>query len=278
MLSAHMKRPAVAIGCEVPFLSKNALDSSSFDLTAALLLQELLRTYDFVGVGVVILTAAGRLLQCNATAERTLAEHDGIDLAPSGLLRLGLRNSTLTQALAKPLRETETLGAGEPQPLAILAVPRPSGKRPLTVLAGPCHMTSMPPDRNAETLLFMIDPEVSRKGLEQYARQVFGLTPAETDLAALLLQGKSLAECCEQMEIRRPTAASHLRRLFHKTKTKTQCQLVSVLFRRCGILCSEMRANSSPTAKLHLVTRSAGHSSPSTVQKVIQTHSFGGRH
>ena len=279
MLSVQTKRHIGPLSFKSPFRSGAASDFNTSSFTAAFLQQELLRTYDFVGVGVAIMTAEGRLLHHNATAERILAEHDGIELASSGSLRLGLRNASVTQAIAKCSRGSETPGVGHPQPLAILAVPRPSGKRPLTVLAGPYNMAPMLVDQDAAAvLLFIIDPELSRKGMDQYARQVFGLTPAETDLASLLLRGKSLVECCEQMEIRRPTAATHLRRLFHKTNTKTQSQLVSLLFRRCGMLCSATRSNNDALSTLHLVSRASEPLSRATTQKVVQPHSFGGRH
>ena len=210
------------------------------DLTVGFLLQEMLQAFDLVGVGLGIVDSEGRLLHCNAVAEDILAKRDGLEMTPSRILRTGPRTGAITSGLFEQLRDFDASDVREPEQVAILGVPRPSGKRPLTLLvrfsAKSPTLAGLP---SSPTLIFIIDPEVPMKGMEKHVRQVYGLTAAETELATLLMHGNSLAECCHQMGIRRPTAASHLRQLFNKTQARTQSQLVSVLFRRFGLLRSE---------------------------------------
>jgi len=211
----------------------------------------MLRAFDLVGVGLGIVDSDGRVLNCNAMAEEILAKRDGLEMTPSRVLRIGPRNSAITHGLFEQLPHADVPDSREREQVAILAVPRPSGKRPLTLLARFCGKPPTRPDfRGTPTLVFIVDAEVPMKGMDNHVRQVYGLTAAETELASLLMQGNSLAECCHEMGIRRPTAASHLQQLFNKTQARTQSQLVSVLFRRFGLLRSEVGSQKPHAAAL----------------------------
>jgi DNA-binding CsgD family transcriptional regulator len=228
-----------------------SLAGSASDLTVGFLLEEMLQAFDLVGAGLGIVDLDGRLLHSNALAEEILARRDGLEMTPSRILRTGPRNGAITHGLFEQLADADAPDAREREQVAIVAVPRPSGKRPLTLLVRFLAKSSSRPDPSGPlTLVFMIDPEVPVKGIEKHVRQVYGLTPAETELATLLMQGDSLAECCRQMGIRRPTAASHLRQLFNKTEARTQSQLVSVLFRRFGLFRSEVGPRKPDVAAL----------------------------
>ena len=60
---------------------------------------------------------------------------------------------------------------------------------------------------------------------------LFGFTPAESRLAVLLINGKSVIECAEEIGIRISTAREQLSNLFAKTQTSRQPELVSMLSR-----------------------------------------------
>jgi DNA-binding CsgD family transcriptional regulator len=260
-------------GGPIQFGGARGVESASLprntpNLTVGFLLEEMLQAFDLVGVGLGMVDAEGRLLYSNAVAEEILAKRDGLEVTPSRRLRTGPRNGAITHGVFDRLQDAGAPDVREREQVAILAVPRPSGKRPLTLVVRFFAKSPTRPDLSSPpTLVFMIDPEVSMKGMEKHVRQVYGLTAAEIELATLLMQGNRLAECCRQMGIRRPTAASHLRQLFNKTEARTQSQLVSVLFRRFGLLRSEVSSR-KPGA--------AGLSTP-LVQNLLQTHSFGGR-
>lgn len=57
-------------------------------------------------------------------------------------------------------------------------------------------------------------------------RHVFGLTPAETDLACALLQHGALADCGTPLNRQRETLRTHLKGLFAKTETHRQSELI----------------------------------------------------
>jgi DNA-binding CsgD family transcriptional regulator len=62
-------------------------------------------------------------------------------------------------------------------------------------------------------------------------RDLFGLTPAETRLAALLISGIGLPDASIQLGIKRETGRSQLKSIFTKTSTGTQAQLAHLLTR-----------------------------------------------
>lgn len=213
-------------------------------LTSRFLLREVLETYDTVGVGLVIVAGTTQMLHSNRVADEILALRDGLELTPERTLRLGRARGSTPQGLFDHLPDAKVCQTGEEERTALLSVPRPSGKRPLALLV---RRSGVSEADSPLTLVFLIDPEHPMKGMENHVRQVFGLTPAETQLAMLLMQGRNLIECCQKMGVRRPTAASHLRQLFNKTQVRTQSQLVSTLYRRFGLLSSQTRREAAPS-------------------------------
>jgi DNA-binding CsgD family transcriptional regulator len=206
-------------------------------LSAQYLLQQVLDAYDLAGVGLGIADSDGQLVHCNLAAQAILEQRDGLEMTPARTLRTRRGLTSPAHGLFEAIRDEAPENANQPGRVAIHAVPRPSGKRPLTVIV---HFVGASDGSqfgaSPATLVFIVDPELPMQGMESHVRGVCGFTAAETELAMLLMQGKSLAQCCEEMEIRRPTAASHLRQLFNKTQARTQSQLVSALFRRFGML------------------------------------------
>lgn len=60
---------------------------------------------------------------------------------------------------------------------------------------------------------------------------LFGLTNAEAALAASLGDGETLASSADSLQITKETARSHLKRIFAKTETNRQTELVALLAR-----------------------------------------------
>ena len=60
-------------------------------------------------------------------------------------------------------------------------------------------------------------------------RQLFDLTDTEAKFASALASGLSLTEAAVAQGVRISTARTHLARIFQKTNTRQQSQLVSLL-------------------------------------------------
>jgi DNA-binding CsgD family transcriptional regulator len=135
---------------------------------------------------------------------------------------------------------------------AVIALQRPSGKRPLTLLVRWAQgMTSADDPVPPTTLVFILDPECPANP-EPELRQLYGLTSAETRLANLLMEGKTLDECCDTLGIRRSTAKMHLRNVFTKTGVQRQGELVALLFKSTGSVRMGQKARRSGWKPLDL--------------------------
>lgn len=192
---------------------------------------------DLVDVGVAVTDRAGRLLFANRMTRQFAQAGDGIALSQNGVLETKgecgwCSLSGLAEVSAKPK-------GGEARPLrdTVHAVPRMSGKRPLTVLTRSLRDEQSSLAREGPAfLMFILDPERPVTATENELRELYEFTTTEARLAQLLMSGTNFEECCEQMNIRASTARMHLGNLFAKTDTRRQGQLVALLLKSHGMV------------------------------------------
>jgi DNA-binding CsgD family transcriptional regulator len=83
-------------------------------------------------------------------------------------------------------------------------------------------------------ILFVSDPEQSRcVALPDQLRAVFGLTRTEALVAAEIFRGEGLKAAADALGIGVTTARTHLQRIFGKTGTRKQAELVRIITRTC---------------------------------------------
>jgi DNA-binding CsgD family transcriptional regulator len=70
-------------------------------------------------------------------------------------------------------------------------------------------------------------------------RELFRFTSCEARLANLLMEGKTVDDCCNHLDIRPSTVRMHLANLFAKTGVQRQGQLVSLLWKSVGMVRSK---------------------------------------
>jgi DNA-binding CsgD family transcriptional regulator len=75
------------------------------------------------------------------------------------------------------------------------------------------------------------DPEKQIRVLPELLEHLYGLTRREAAVAAKLADGKSVEDLAHELGISYETARTHLRRIFDKTGTSRQSELVSRLAR-----------------------------------------------
>jgi DNA-binding CsgD family transcriptional regulator len=196
-----------------------------------------LEALDSLHIGVGVMNGLSELLFANQTAHQILATRDGLEVTAQGMLTAFKKSgfpsvSALTQRAAQArLRESST-------PVdSVLALPRPSGRRPLTLLFRTLSgLESSLDPRGPAVLVFMLDPELPIPDAESGLRQLYGFTSCEARLAHLLMEGKTLDDCCEQLGIRASTARMHLASLFGKAGVQRQGPLISLLLKSVGIV------------------------------------------
>jgi DNA-binding CsgD family transcriptional regulator len=85
------------------------------------------------------------------------------------------------------------------------------------------------PARAGTAAYFLMDTTREIPPSMDFLRLAYDLTRAEARLATMLLNGSSLEAAAEAMHVTRHTVRAHLKRIFSKTGTRTQAQLVRVL-------------------------------------------------
>jgi DNA-binding CsgD family transcriptional regulator len=189
-----------------------------------------LEALEMLNFGVAVTNSARRVLFANRTAEQILLSRDGLEVTEQGVLQPVSKwsNPSLPRIL---LQAAEAPLPDEPDAKdVILAIRRPSGKRPFTLLVRSLKSRSSSSDLTSPSVLvFVWDPELPEHDTEAGLRELFGFTSCEARLANLLMKGKSVEDCCTHLEIRPSTVRMHLANLFAKTGVQRQGRLVSLL-------------------------------------------------
>jgi DNA-binding NarL/FixJ family response regulator len=189
-----------------------------------------LEAFDFLGIGWVVCNVSGRILGTNRTAENILRNRDGLEVNSDGVLCTTQGENGSVQQAVRLAAEGERLRNSGSQEIAMV-VRRASGKGPLTLLV---RSIKRIPTRPA-ALMLILDSSLPFRTRAADLSQLYGLTPAETQLAVLLMEGCALKDCCCTLGISLATGRTHLKRIFRKTSVHCQNQLVSVLIKTIGL-------------------------------------------
>lgn len=179
-------------------------------------------------VGAIIIDEHGKILQCNQAAEEILSASDGIRRVGGTLEARYLPENRQLQQL---IRAAVSLSV-KPEPMITeaMSVTRPSGKCSLGVVVRSIPISEWSEGgHRAAAAIFIRDPEADNKAPHELVRQLFNLTPSETALAMQLVNGLSLDEAAETLNVKRNTARAHLRAIFSKTGVTRQTELVRLL-------------------------------------------------
>ena len=171
-----------------------------------------------------------RVIYLNSAAQELVGAEDGIALA-DGMLSLSDASADrdLSQALERVIggQWTTHLRAG-----AEVLAPRPSGARPLLLVATPVAASNPIATVSAPVrcVLFAFG-EREDTALLGRVQRLYGLTAAEAEIAVGLATGKSLAELAAERGTRVTTVRTQLGKILKKTDARRQSNLVSMILR-----------------------------------------------
>jgi len=174
--------------------------------------------------GAMLVTEGGRPQLANGMAMAILRKQDGLSLARTGLVA---ERASDTRLLHKLLQEAiSSPEAGEPRESPFTLKRKSSHKALIVrVTPGPGLDCWHAPDRRT-ALLKLYDQDLGLVVDERALVSLYGLTRGEAALAAKLVQGKSIEEAAGELYISAHTARTHLKRIFMKTDTHRQPELV----------------------------------------------------
>lgn len=185
----------------------------------------LIQALDRLPTGVLLVDAIGAVVIANRSAETLIASGDGLSVA-GGRLR-GARPSE-TAAL-RALIHAAIADHVLPAPGGALQLARPSGRRPLSVVIAPLRLDPIAGPGSPAAIVFVEDPDRMPSSLPDDLTRLFGLSPREALLTMHLIEGRTLVEAAERMDVGRETARTYLKRIFHKTDTHRQSELLRVV-------------------------------------------------
>jgi DNA-binding CsgD family transcriptional regulator len=169
---------------------------------------------DELAVGVLIAARSGRTFYANRLAEATLRTmRDAAGLAAPG--------RRLREIIGRPDGQRHAIARGPLQrPVIVRAIPV-SGRGAERVLPKP----------ECQVAVFLRDPDRREGTLKSELMASLGLTPREASLAELLAGDMTLTDAAAKLSITRENARVHLKRIFSKTETRRQAELVSLILR-----------------------------------------------
>jgi DNA-binding CsgD family transcriptional regulator len=179
--------------------------------------------------GAFLLDCTGKLRYANRAGEALLAGNRGFSL----------RNGTLHAATAGGTRRLHALiaaaASGEDRQSGTVALPRPNYSRPLSAIVSPLRSERLCIFSDGPSVLVSVgDPDAAIAVPEQRIRDLFGLSRAEARVALQVLEGRDPREAARQLGLSFYTVRAHLVRIFDKTGTKRQAELVRLLIRTTG--------------------------------------------
>jgi DNA-binding CsgD family transcriptional regulator/PAS domain-containing protein len=166
------------------------------------------------------------VLRANPAAEALVRAGRGVSIT-------GGRLRAATPHLTAQLHALIAAAAsGAQQGACSMRIPTPTLRQPLSVLVSPVRS-----DRFADlwggrsAIVCITDLEASISLPERRLAELFGLTAAETRTALALLRGATPREAADALGVSFNTIRNHLVRIFAKTDTHRQAELVRLLMR-----------------------------------------------
>jgi DNA-binding CsgD family transcriptional regulator len=179
---------------------------------------------DSIGIGVALVDAGSNIMATNAIGRKILLGRNGLHIVNGRLTASAPMARVLDQAVRAAAEAQTTAAREHGQPLAL---DRPGKSSPLTLIIrpGPSVQAVHAPLRRS-AIVVMRDPDTRASVSASVVGELFGLTPAESQLATYLAQGSDLEEAARELGIRRNTVRSQLQSIFMKTSVKRQSELV----------------------------------------------------
>ena len=185
---------------------------------------------DRLGIAVLVLDAAGRLLQANRAGLLRLSDGDVVHWV-DGLPQP--RDPVGAAQLQAVLARQSASGAASILPGQIGVPPRVIGrsgeqlKLHVLALCGPCITPRGAPEATALLLIAQQAPDLAVRMREAADR--YGLTPAEARVVKALIGGCTIERGAQLLGVRPATVKTHLQHVFDKTAARRQVDLVKLI-------------------------------------------------
>lgn len=200
---------------------------------------QLAAVLDQFSFGVLLIDASHRVIKANVAAKKMLAQSD-VPLSVADR-RLDASDPVVALSFRQMIARALRIDGQEDVGAEVMAVARTDGAAALqlwiSALTHSDHEMSFEDrSRNDAVIVVMVDPDAETPVATTLLRSLFGLTAAESKLAAALVNGMSIENYAKTTNVSYNTARSHLKSIFVKTRTHRQVDLVILLSKLLGNL------------------------------------------
>lgn len=190
-----------------------------------------LTALDHVRIGLAVALPGGDIIVRNTEADRILDMRDGLWMDRDGYLRClrSEQGAELADAIAQVAR---TAAGHDRQCERLVMVQRKSGRDPFMVDVSPLRDSRAELDIGLDgALITIIDPGgMPRVKIDRFAA-LYDLTPAETEVCGLILDGCSVAEIAEMRNTAPVTAKNQVATVLAKAGFTRRVQFIRMVMR-----------------------------------------------
>ncbi len=183
---------------------------------------------DLVPFGIILVDAAGRAVFINDCGREIVGGDGGLALVNDRLVAATPRETTTLKDL---IAATASATDDRTEP-AVMILSQMGQSPPLPIV-----FRRLGGDQRAAVVaIFVDDPASDDEATDAILIRLYGLTATEARLTLNLLTGKGLAWAATKNKISLNTARTHLKRVFTKTETHRQVELVRLILRGPALL------------------------------------------
>jgi DNA-binding CsgD family transcriptional regulator len=188
-------------------------------------------TLDAMSIAAFLVTREGRIRHRNQRAAAYL-QHPDLQ-HPDGLSlrhgRLTISNSLESAQLQRLIAGATSSSRDGAPPGGAMKVSRNHAQPPLQIAVIPVPEHNPIAGDEPCALVFVSDPSSSPRPRAAIMRQLYRLSPTESRLADLLMEGFEVREAAELLSITLETCRFHLKRVLAKTGTSRQTELLRLM-------------------------------------------------
>jgi DNA-binding CsgD family transcriptional regulator len=178
--------------------------------------------------GVFLIDATGAVRHANREAERLLAEKHGLRIANGQLTGSGGAGKQLEALIRRAGSRDQRCGGS-------MLLATPGRARPLSLTVAPLTSERAAIAQGPWVLVCVTDLDAAVRLPEARLRQLYGLTGAEARVAMALFEGASPREIADAADVSFSTVRNQITRIYEKTQTHRQAELVRLMMRLLGV-------------------------------------------
>lgn len=177
-------------------------------------------------LGIIALDRSGLVIEMNLAARELIASKDGLNVTGRSLEASSPADSAALAEAIRAILDDPKRAASKASPVSVLRISRARTSSLLVAV-----IPSGRPDGDAAfcdlaALVMISDPDRPLHESVRMLCELYRLTPGETRLTEHLIDGFTLAEIAEIMNLKPSTVRVYLKQIFAKTGVKRQAMLI----------------------------------------------------